>query len=205
MPVGMCYECCMVDDYAKRLYDSLAAITPVPEGELAFLRGILKPARLSANEHFIKAGETPRKIGFVVQGLLRIYYSGASAAEFTTRFFTENSFAASYIDFLEQRPSAYYIQAIEESSLLELDFPAYTTLLSRDPCWQILGKKMMEEMFSRKLARETDLLSCGAEERYRRFRADYPDLEKRLKQYHIASYLGISPVSLSRIRKNKLS
>lgn len=178
----------------------MTAVAPVPDHELEFIGRAVRSMTVRKGGYFIRAGEVPRHIGFVARGLLRIYYIGENAAEFTTRFFVEGTFAASYADFMEQRPTRFFVQALEESVLLGLEYRTYMEMLRRDTCWQVVGRKLVEEVFARKLDRENDLLSRNAEERYRRFILEYPGLETRLKQYHIASYLGINPVSLSRIR-----
>ena len=67
-------------------------------------------------------------------------------------------------------------------------------------CWQIVARKLAEMVFILKEKREAELLLSDAQERYQQFLADYPNLEKHIAQYHIASYLGITPESLSRIR-----
>lgn len=194
----------MTDDLLAPLSAAMCALAPIPQEELRFVATVAKTISVEEGEYFLRADDVPAYIGFVARGLLRIFHVGSNGVEFTTQFFVAHSVAASYADFLERRPTRYFVQALEDSVLLALDLPTYTELLSRHVCWQILARKVVEDMFSRKLDREIDLLSRDAEERYTRFLTEYPGLEPRLKQYHVASYLGISPVSLSRIRRRLL-
>jgi CRP-like cAMP-binding protein len=96
-------------------------------------------------------------------------------------------------------------EALEDSCLFVLDRKHFTELLDRNACWQIIKNSILEKFFIQKSNRESQLLSKDAETRYQQFLMDFPNLEHRLKNYHIASYLGISPETLSRIRtKNKI-
>jgi CRP-like cAMP-binding protein len=179
---------------------AILSVAPVPAAELESLRAVTRSLRLGEGDHFIRAGEVPTRVGFVSRGLLRIYYIDDRSREFTTQFFAEGRFVTVYANFIERRPTRYQVQALEESRLITVTIEDYRTLLAGDPCWRDITGRIIEGMFSGKLRREHELLSSDAEERYARFLQEYPGLEKRLKQYHVASYLGISPVSLSRIR-----
>lgn len=89
---------------------------------------------------------------------------------------------------------------MEDSTLITVDYETYQELLGSHTCWQIVARKLAEMVFILKEKREAELLLNSAPERYQQFLTDYPDLETRVPQYHIASYLGITPESLSRIR-----
>lgn len=78
----------------------------------------------------------------------------------------------------------------------------FESLYKRHRCWETLGRKLAEGLYIKKEMKERLLLMNTAEERYLQFLKEFPGLEKRVPQYHIASYLGITPVSLSRIRSS---
>ncbi len=101
--------------------------------------------------------------------------------------------------FLQRTESLLYLQALEDTTLLVIDHATYTELLARHVGWQVTARKLAELLFIIKEKREAELLLLSAPERYARFRRDFPGLEQRVNQYHIASYLGITPESLSRI------
>jgi len=114
----------------------------------------------------------------------------------------ENTCAISYAAFVQREESKLYIQALEDTELLVIDYKIYRKLLDSHVCWQEAAKKLAELIFILKEKREAGLLLHDARERYLQFLGDYPNLENRISQYHIASYLGIAPESLSRIRAN---
>ena len=184
----------------KQFFKALQSFTPVPDEELQKAKDIFHPVRLEKECFFVRAGEIPQTLGFVVSGLLRFYYIDAAGNEFIKSFSIENGFVAAYSGLLLGEPSRLFIDAIEDSLLLVAHYEAYQTLSAGHPCWQIINRKVAEGLYIKKEKRESQLLLDDATTRYLRFLKEYPGLEGRLKQYHIASYLGITPVSLSRIR-----
>jgi CRP-like cAMP-binding protein len=175
-------------------------ITEIPESEIHKLNHIFHPVTLPAGEFFIKAGEVPKTIGFVVSGLLRLYYLDNSGTEFTKSFCLENEFIAAYSALLSNQPSRLFIETLEDTNLLVADYQEYQKLANEHHCWQIINCKLSQNLFIKKEKRESELLLDDATTRYLNFLTEYPQLETRVKQYHIASYLGITPVSLSRVR-----
>ncbi len=174
----------------------------IPRGELRRLLKRKKIIYLKKNEYFLKAGEVPGRIGYVVSGLLRLFYIDNSGTEINKYFCLADSCAISYGAFLRREESKIYIQALEDSKLLVIDYETYNDLLNGHICWQNLARKLAEMLFILSQKRESELLLNDAQERYLQFLQDNPDLVSRLSQYHIASYLGITPESLSRIRTN---
>ncbi|MEZ5490437.1 MAG: Crp/Fnr family transcriptional regulator [Gammaproteobacteria bacterium] len=151
---------------------------------------------------FIREGQQPRSFAFVRSGLFRYFYSDSNGHEFTKGFLQENSFIASYSALIQKRASYFSIQALEESLILEIDYEKWKSLAEKDLCWQKFLLGMLEKGYCIKEAREREFLLLDAEQRYRSFLSTFPTLEKRVKQHVIASYLGITPVALSRLRRN---
>lgn len=192
----------MMRDAYDRLICVVRSLTPIPDDQIAKLSKVFHRSHLRAGDFLIQAGEIPTQIGFVVSGLLRLYYLNSAGIEFTKAFCPENHFVAAYSALLLNHPAQFYIEALEDTTLLLADYRDYTQLCAEDSCWQTLNCRFVEGLFIKKEKREAELLLTDATTRYQRFLTEYPDLEKRVKQYHIASYLGISPVSLSRIRRS---
>ena len=159
----------MYDKNVNNLINTISAIAAITENELNHLRSIIKTYHIAEGDYFVEMGEIPRYIGFVASGVLRIFYIDPNGTEFTTHFFVENRFVTSYADFLEQQSSRFSIQALEDSLLFVIDRDTFTKLLARDINWQIVIRKIIEDMFSRKLRRENELLSYDAEQRYELF------------------------------------
>jgi CRP-like cAMP-binding protein len=106
---------------------------------------------------------------------------------------------------ITQTPSYFFVEALEKSEVFEIPYRSWLRLLESDPFWTGFLLRFVEKGFIIKEKRERDLLLLDAETRYRNFLEEFPGMEKRIKQTIIASYLGIQPESLSRIRKKVLS
>ena len=123
-----------------------------------------------------------------------------SGDEKTLAFRTKGQFLAAYSPFVEKRDSWYSIQALVAAELLYLTLDDLNGLTSGHPCWERVAKEYMVRLFIEKEDRERSFLVEDAKTRYLSFIKKFPDLERLIPQFHIASYLGVSPVSLSRIR-----
>ncbi len=187
-------------NYLTRLADTMNFSASIPREELRRLLKRKRTLTLAKNEYFLMAGEVPTTIGFVRSGLLRLFYIDLDGAEANKHFCVEYTIASSYGAFLQREESKFYIQALEDTKLLTIDHQTYLDLLNSHSCWQIVARKLAEMLFILKEKREWEFLLSNAQERYVQFLKDYPGLERRVSQYHIASYLGITPESLSRIR-----
>jgi CRP-like cAMP-binding protein len=162
---------------------------------------IAKKVNISKGEFYIQAGENPKSFAFVIVGLFRYFYTDKSGNEFTKGFFPENSIITSYSALIENRASYFTIEALEESKIIVIDYKKWQSLANNNYCWLKFLIAVLEKGYCVKESREREFLLFNAEERYLSFQKKYPGLEKRIKQHFIASYLGISPVSLSRIRR----
>ncbi len=189
-------------NYLNRLADTMNFPANIPRAELRRLLKRKRTITLAKVEYFLMTGDVPEYIGFVRSGLLRLFYIDMDGVEANKHFCVENTLAISYSAFLLREESKFYIQALEDTRLLAIDHQTYLDLLNSHMCWQIVARKLAEMLFILKEKREWELLLNNAQERYVQFLRDYPDLERRLSQYHIASYVGITPESLSRIRAN---
>jgi CRP-like cAMP-binding protein len=192
----------MPSNYLKKLGDSMNFTDGVPEEQALKLLNRRKEKTLKAHEFFLMAGDVPQYIGYVVSGLLRLYYIDAEGKDVTKHFSPEGTLAISYSAFLQREESRFFIQALEDTKMYLFDYQTYSDLLKGHICWQIVARKLSELLFIIKEKREAELLMLNAQERYLRFLEDYADIEKRVTQYHIASYLSITPESLSRIRSH---
>lgn len=160
-----------------------------------------KEVFIKKGENFIGEGEVPKKFAFVNKGLFRYYYVDRKGNEFTKGFFEENVFLSSYSAMVEGRGSFFSIEALEDSSLIVIEYSHWKELFRQHNCWSLLLIAILEKGFTKKETREREFLLFDAEERYKSFLKNYPHLEQRVKQHMIASYLGITNVALSRVRK----
>src|SRR5690606_8149667 len=142
----------------------------------------------------------PAKVAFVCKGLFRYLYSDAIGHEFTKGFFPEGDFLVSYSAMIAQTPSWFAIETLEDSVIDAFDYASWQRLYDGHPCWSSLLIAMLQKRYMKKERREQELLTLNAAERYQSFLTEYPMLESRVRQHIVASYLGITPVALSRIR-----
>ena len=180
----------------------IKTVTVLSEEHERRLSELILVRHLKKGEEFIKAGGVSKSIAFVKEGLFRYYYTNSQGTEFTKNFFQENSILSSYSAILENRPSYFTIEALEDSVIETVDYFKFKSFFGDSPGYNALLVVFLQKAFLIKEERERQFLLFDAETRYRAFLKSFPGLEKRVKQHIIASYLGITPESLSRIRKN---
>lgn len=171
----------------------------LPPRAWRLLEAELRPLSLAKGELFIRPGEPAGRVALVRSGLLRFYYVDQKGAEFTKAFRGPGELAAAFAELLLGVPSRTHVEALEDSRLLACDYARLDRALAGFPEWQRAARLIAEHFYVVKERREFELLQLSASERYDRFAHEYPGLAARIPQYHVASYLGITPVALSRI------
>lgn len=177
----------------------LEAIHPLPPGGCERISSMLGVRELSKGDYFVRAGETPTRVGYMVRGWLRYFYTDVQGREFVRYFCNGGNFVSSQSALIEGEPSAFSIQALEDACLVVFTYKDWLALLETHTAWGIIHKTIVEQALVRAERRERSLILEDAATRYGLFLTEYPDAEEHVKQYDIASYLGVSPVTLSRI------
>ena len=173
----------------------------IPLGEWEYLVPRLSERTFEKSDYLVRAGDVANNFYFIVRGLVRFFYSTEDGKEFNKHFAMENGFAGSFQSLVLHQPCGFFIQALERTETIVLPNQLLCELYERHSCWERLGRKNAENLALVKESREKELLLDSLEIRYRRFLKEYPGLADRVPQYHIASYLGVTDVALSRIRK----
>ncbi|HEV7382485.1 MAG TPA: Crp/Fnr family transcriptional regulator [Dyadobacter sp.] len=157
-------------------------------------------------QYLVNQGNNSREIYFLIRGSCRLYYD-KNGEEKTTYFFFENNLVADYLGCVTNSPSTMSIQALEDCELIYFKYETLTNLYETHPVFQIFGRKLAEYLFAGLDMRLAELLTLTPEERYLKFlnTAIKRKIIERIPQQYIASYLGITPVSLSRIRRRIIS
>ncbi len=190
------------DSQLELIYNAICKISPVPRDVWEKLPvPFFNLLELKAGHYFIKEGKPATCIGFVIGGVLKEYYLTKKGDEYIKSFNFQGDFTGSYYDLLSDLPSTCSIRAIQNSILAIANFQDFHSLFDTDIHWQRLGRVIAEILFIKKAKREYELLTLTAEERYLAFLSERPNIEKELSQIHISSYLGITPVSLSRLKR----
>lgn len=194
-------ELALKEAWLKQMFTTLCEYAPIPDDEWNKTKTKIHSIKIQKNEYFIKAGDFPDKLAFIVHGIFRVFYLSKSGTESTLVFRNEKRLLSAYSSFLENINSRYSFQSLTDSTLLYISLNDMTELLSSHPCWQIITAKYSQLLFVEKEKRETEFLCDDAQTRYFTFANNFPEFIKRVSLHHIASYLGITPETLSRIRK----
>jgi len=159
----------------------------------------LLPKSVKKKELLIQEGSVCSFIGFVTSGTFRSYVRNKDG-EFNNDFYFENDFVSAYTSFLTQLPTNCNIEALTDSTIQYISYEKLDSLIAQDNAFLKVSKYISDTYFIRKCRRETSFLKYSAAERLDGLSLLYPAIEQRISQYHIASYLGIKPESLSRIK-----
>lgn len=157
-----------------------------------------------ANYCLLNHGDISREVYFINKGCMRFYYLTDEGKDVTGFIYLENQFAGSHTSFVNQVPSNQVLETIEACELLVLSYESINRLYDEVPLFNIMTRKLYEERFSFAQAVLSTYILDKPEERYLRLLETRPELFLRVPQHILASFLGITPVSLSRIRKRIL-
>lgn len=182
------------------LYQRIRTLSAIPESEWLRAETLGTERRYGKRQIFLNPGDSAGRFALVIEGLFRIYRISPDGKELTKAFRTEGDFVGAYAEMLQNLPSRTAVQSLEDSRVLEFSSRDFESLEAGHECWRILGRRVAELHFIYKDEREHELLHYSAEERYRRFMQEFPQVASRLAQHEIASFLGITAVALSRIR-----
>jgi CRP-like cAMP-binding protein len=139
-------------------------------------------------------------MGFVNSGLFRMYYL-SHGKEINTNFFFENNFLVDHDSFINQKPSRYFIQALEDSEIIAIDYQLLQKAYTSSKNWERFGRLTSELHIKMLAERVESFLFMEGKDRYLQLVKTHPCIFERVPLYHIASYLGMERESLSRIRR----
>ncbi len=182
------------------LFDLIRAITKVEESETALIKNSFKPLYLDKGDYFLQAGKINRHVGFLNKGLVR-YFVYKDGEEATFEFTKEGEFIADYQSFNNKNASVQNIQAIEDCELLIINYDDLQSIFKNTKNGNFLGRIIIEHRFDIMVNQLLAIYMQSHEERYHSFIKNYANLSQRIPQYLIASYVGVKPESLSRIRR----
>ena len=187
------------------MYDALkktiATIMELNETEWDYLKHPFKTINVPAWQRLTEMGNTEKYLYFVVKGVLRLYCINAKSEEITIFLFSENSFATCYHSFLTQQPSEQALEAIENCVLLRIDYQSFNRLHVDFTKMNQLTRIIADQRFINSQKIFMGHITRTAEERYLDFEKHYGNLLLRVPLNIIASSLGVTPVSLCRIRQ----
>ncbi|HVW99978.1 MAG TPA: Crp/Fnr family transcriptional regulator [Candidatus Babeliaceae bacterium] len=184
----------------NNLLKSIRSLITLSPAEVEIVTFLFKEKTYKKGEFFLAEGQICKQVGFVTKGLMR-YYINHDGEEKTYAFSQENKYVCNYESFLPQSRSSKNIQALEDTDVLVISHDDlqifYTTVREGER----FGRIVIGAVFVQILEDLSSFYTDTPEHRYEKFITNHPDLQQRISQYHIASYVGVKPQSLSRIRK----
>nr|WP_199161556.1 Crp/Fnr family transcriptional regulator [Elizabethkingia sp. ASV34] len=168
------------------------------ESQLSLITSKAIKIKLNKEDHFIESGKVLKQVGFLLEGIFRIYYYNDKGQEITKIFLEENHLISN----LKENVSTEYIQAATTCQLLVFSNKDWNEILLEIPQLEHVIQEINRQALVEKLKRVSPLIAQDATTRYLEFLQKYPTLANRIPLSYIASYLGITQQSLSRIRKN---
>ena len=175
---------------------------PVTDEQFEFIKTLFVPKKVHKGEFLLREGEMTKYSIFVASGCLRTYTIDNSGKEHILQFSPENWWTGD-MSFKSDIPSQCFIDALEDSEVLLTELPSIQKLIEYIPEAATFYQAALQKSVAAKNQRIVSSLSATAEERYNDFIKKYPSLVQRVPQHMIASYLGISPETLSRIRNQQ--
>ena len=180
------------------------SISPLSEETWKEVSSLFKQRYLSINEYFIEEQKYATQIAFLEQGIVRAFFTNSEAKEYNKQLFMGPSLIGAYTSLLTGERNLIPQQALTECTIWTAEYSELNKLFTKFHDLERLGRKVAEFYFLEKEKKELEMALMNATERYLLFREQFPGLEQLIPQYHIASYLSISPTQLSRLR-NKLA
>lgn len=185
----------------QELFDHINNISPISEEAFSVLQPAFSPMRLKKDEFFVKEGAYAARIGFLTKGVVRAFFLNQEGKEYSKQFFMGPTFIGAYTSLLTKQPTKIAQQALTDCELLVINYSELESAYEKFHDIERLGRRIAEGYFMEKEQKELEMALLDADKRYLILRKHFPGIENLVPQYHIASYLGISPTQLSRIRR----
>jgi CRP-like cAMP-binding protein len=176
---------------------------PVGPDAAAALVALARERKFSKGQMLLRAGEIARDGFFLCSGLVREYYVDAAGEEYTRTFVAQGDVTGSLLDLLSLAPAVTFIQALEPTLTLALPWQELERSCDRFPELHVVLRRLAERVYVYKARREHELLTLSAARRHDDWLARHGDLDERLSRRLVASYLGITPEHLSRLRAGR--
>lgn len=183
------------------LHNKISSIVSISKEEFDYFKTFFTPKKLRKRQYFLQEGDVCKYQAFVVKGIMRSYTIDEKGSEHILQFASEGWWAADLSSYLTAEPSFLNIDALEEVELLLLTKPMWEQAMKEIPALEHYFRIIIQNHLVATQKRLLQSLAETADEKYNRFLQTYPECVQRLPQHQIASYLGITRETLSRIRK----
>nr|WP_295924458.1 Crp/Fnr family transcriptional regulator [uncultured Dyadobacter sp.] len=185
----------------EAIKEFFTSLTPIPADAWERFGSLFTSRVLEKGDFFIRDGQMAKEIAFLESGIARAFYTSYQGVEYNKHFFMAPCLIGGYASLITGRPNQINQQALTGCSIRVALFTEVQALYPEFPSIERAARVLAEQFFVQKEQREIELVTLDAEKRYQIFRSTFPGLEQQIPQYHIASYLGVTPTQLSRIRR----
>jgi CRP-like cAMP-binding protein len=185
-------------------YIKTHSLTPLTESEMEVIKNTFVPNKLRKRQYFLQEGNVCKYGGFIVKGAMRQYSVDDKGVEHIVQLYIENYWVSDRESAIMLTPSKYYIEAWEDTELLIITRAEMLDLMQKIPSIAQMTRLMDERSFIASQRRLNSTISNTAEKRYKEFADNHPQFIQRFPQHFIASFLGITKETLSRIRNQTL-
>jgi CRP-like cAMP-binding protein len=187
-----------MSDNFKNIFKNYSNLT---ESDLAFCKSYFELLSLSKNSIAEEENKIPRHLYFINEGYARLFYLDKSGNEVTTLIGSPNKFITSFLDFINQKKSTQNLACITDCEFYRIERSKLVELIEKNENFRNFSLIIFEQAITTTNIRANDLATLSAELRYKKLLEEQPEIIQNVPVQHIASYLGIKPQSLSRIRK----
>lgn len=186
---------------SQSILQNIAKHITLDSNEQDYFLSLLQVKHIKRKDFLLRANEVIKTENFITKGCVRAYTIDSNGTEHIIMFGIEGWWVGDMYSFLTQLPATYFIDALEDTELLQISKSNLEKLYERVPKFERFFRIILQNAFIAQQQRINQNLSFTAEQRYQFFMHKYPSLEQRISQKQIASYLGITPVFLSMLRK----
>lgn len=187
----------------SKVFQGIGNIITLNDKEKNIFASLVDVTTVKRHELLLREGQRCNYEYFVINGCLRSYYLDENSIEHTTLFAVEGWWTGNLKSFVKNTPSEFHIQALEDTTVMRIPKSNIEELYAQVPKLERYFRILLQNRLLATQDRVSNHLSASATTRYQQFTRRYPDLEKRVPARHIASYLGITPTYLSRLRKKR--
>ncbi len=187
------------------LFSHIEKYVPLSDKDREVISSLFISRRFRKKQYMLQQGEICRQETFIIKGCARTYELDEEGNEHVLQFGLEGWWVGNLYSFLTETPSAYLIDCLEDCETLQVGKKDLETIYRQVPQMERFFRLIIQNAFITLQQRTLTSLSKSATERYDEFLARYPQIEQRVPDHQVASYLGIKPQSLSRIRSRKAS
>lgn len=192
-------------DSFQPLIDHISKKISLTEDEVKEFISYFKVTKIKKRQFIIQPDFVPKYRNYVVRGAFRAYVVGDEGEEHTVQFAVEDWWISDYNGYIFQHPASMFVMALEDSTILQIDYESEQNLKAANHKFETFFRKMAESSVAAMQRRLISNLTKTAEQRYEEFEEKYPSITQRVPQYALASFLGMTTQYLSKLRNIRVS